>query len=309
MIAGYSLLTVGPVPADLARSPWGPFQAVACADLESAAAALRERHFDAIWLAFANEDEALRLSAWPALSQAVLDGALVVSWPQPSAAAALQLVTRGVHDVLPHDEATAGPVARALRLGIERKILETAARKAHATDLATGLPNHAQLLEHMTHLLALREREPAPMALLVLRVDGLATVAAQVGVEAANVLRRKAAVRLRAGLRASDVVAAIGTDTFAVLLAWIDESGAGQRVAAKLAQALQQPFTVAGTSAVLAVSVGVSDYPEHGRDADALLRRAVGQSAERVGVGRAGFANRVERGPATAANDEPPRLA
>ncbi|MCU0927987.1 MAG: GGDEF domain-containing protein, partial [Burkholderiaceae bacterium] len=231
---------------------------------------------------------------------------VVVSWPQPAPTLALQLLARGVHDVLPHDEATAGPVARALRLGVERKAFDSAARKAYATDLATGLPNHAQLLEHMTHLLALREREPAPMALLVLRIDGLATVAQQLGVEAANVLRRKAAVRLRAALRASDVVASIGTETFAVLLAWVDEAGAGARVAAKLVRALQQPFTVAGSTATLALSVGVADYPEHGRDADTLLRRAVGQAAEVASVGRAGFANRVERGAVASANDELP---
>ena len=41
---------------------------------------------------------------------------------------------------------------------MQRKRLDIAARRAHATDLATGLPNHAQLMEHMTHLLALRER-------------------------------------------------------------------------------------------------------------------------------------------------------
>ena len=305
-MAGFQLLTLGATPADLARSPWGPFDVHACADLDAAAAALRERHFDALWLAFASDDDAQRLAHWPALSQAVLDAAVVVSWPQPAPMLALQLLARGVHDVLPHDEATAGPVARALRLGVERKAFDGAARKAYATDLATGLPNHAQLLEHMTHLLALREREPAPMALLVLRIEGLATVAQQLGVEAANVLRRKAAVRLRAALRASDVVASIGTETFAVLLAWVDETGAGARVAAKLVRALQQPFTVAGSTATLAVSVGVSDYPEHGRDADTLLRRAVGQAAEVASVGRAGFANRVERGAVASANDELP---
>ena len=111
--------------------------------------------------------------------------------------------------------------------------LERAARKAYATDLATGLPNHAQLLEHMTHLLALREREPAPMALLVLRIEGLSTTEAALGAEAANVLRRKVAVRLRAGLRASDVVASIGADAFAVLLAWIDAPADGMRVASQ----------------------------------------------------------------------------
>ena len=46
-----------------------------------------------------------------------------------------------------------------------------------------------------------REREPAPMALVVLRIEGLATAASRLGPESANVLRRKVAVRLRANLR------------------------------------------------------------------------------------------------------------
>ena len=59
-----------------------------------------------------------------------------------------------------------GAQALALRQAVERKRLDAAARRAYSTDLATGLPNHGQLMEHMNHLLALREREPAVMALL-----------------------------------------------------------------------------------------------------------------------------------------------
>jgi len=75
-------------------------------------------------------------------------------------------------------------------------------------------------------------------------------------------------------------------------------------VAAKLAQLVQQPFKVAGTDRAVAVSLGLAAYPEHGRDADALMRRAIGQAASVVAMGREGFANRVERGPAAAANDD-----
>jgi predicted signal transduction protein with EAL and GGDEF domain len=75
-------------------------------------------------------------------------------------------------------------------------------------------------------------------------------------------------------------------------------------VAAKLAQSVQQPFKVAGTDRAVAVSMGLAAYPEHGRDADALMRRAIGQAASVATVGREGYANRIERGPATAANDE-----
>lgn len=306
MTSSFVVLCLGHVPADLSASAWGRFDVEPCADLDDLAVKLGERRVDAVIATVADADGARALLHWPALSPAVLDTAVVVCWSQATPDLALQLLMRGVQDVLPCAPADGDAVARVLRAAIERKTLERAARRAYATDLATGLPNHAQLLEHMTHLLALREREPAPMALIVLRIEGLATVAAGLGVEAANVLRRKAAVRLRSGLRASDVVAAIGSDTFAVLLAWIDEAEAGRRVADKLSHALQQPFTVAGTSASLAVSVGVADYPEHGRDADTLLRRAASQASGLASMGREGFANRVERGPVAAANDERP---
>ena len=115
-------------------------------------------------------------------------------------------------------------------------------------------------------------------------------------------LRRKVAVRLRSGLRASDVVAAVGVDTFAVLLAWIDDAGDGERVAVKLAQSLQRPFTVAGQDVAVAVCVGVSQYPQHGKDADTLLRRALGQAVDGRPIGRSGLSPHA--GGAAAANDD-----
>ena len=300
MIPPLQLLWVGPSMPDLQADAFGPFELRQAGALEAAAQAMRDAAFDALVLQVHDDDAARALCHWPALSQAVLDAAVLVAGPALNAELALRLIDLGVQDVLPVD----GVSGRAIRLAVQRKRLERAARKAYATDLSTGLPNHAQLLEHMSHLLALREREPAPMALLVLRIEGLATAEAALGAEAANVLRRKVAVRLRAGLRASDVVAAIGADTFAVLLAWIDAPGAGDQVAAKLAASLQQTFNVAGQPLAVAVAVGVSQYPEHGRQADELLRRALGSAAEGTAAGRTGYANRVERGAAPAANDE-----
>ncbi|HQN39231.1 MAG TPA: diguanylate cyclase, partial [Thermoanaerobaculia bacterium] len=91
-------------------------------------------------------------------------------------------------------------------------------------------------------LIALRERQPAPMAVLVLRIEGFESVSARFGREAANVLRRKLAVRLRAGVRASDVVASLGDDSYAVLLAALLAPGAAAHVGAKLLTVLRAPF-------------------------------------------------------------------
>lgn len=297
------VLWVGAAAPDLSTSDYGPFDVQACSSLEAAAQALGDATHDALllWLA---PGTVTAVADWQALSHAVLDAAVVVVAPDLSPTLATALTLRGVQDLLPEASADTGTLARVLRLAIERKRLERAARKAYATDLSTGLPNHAQLLEHMTHLLALREREPAPMALLVLRIEGLSTTERALGSEAAHVLRRKLAVRVRAGLRASDVVASIGNDAFAVLLAWIDAPDAAMRVAGKLVQSLQQPVRVAGQEQTVAVAMGVSQYPEHGKQADELLRRALGQATGSAALGRAGFANRVERGGEPAANDE-----
>lgn len=234
------------------------------------------------------------------LTPAAFDAAVLVLTPVVDEASEAALLALGVEDVL---AASHPGLPRAIHHAVLRKRHERASRKAYATDLATGLPHQAQLLEHMTQLLALRERVPAPMVLLVLRIDGVAGVAARLGAEAANILRRKVAVRLRSGLRAGDVVAALGPDAFAVLLGHLEALADGERVAAKLVRTLQQPLVVAGQPCPVSASVGMALYPAHGKDAESLLRRATSQAASVATVGREGYAGRTERGAGEAAND------
>ena len=288
-----------------AAPPIGPgaFSLVHCLGLDAATERLAASRFDGVVVA-TRPGELPALLVWSALSQAVADAAvIVVAEDGIDGAAAMALVQRGVQDVLP---ASADPatIGRALRFALERKALERSTRKAYGTDLTTGLPNQAQLVEHINQLLALREREPAPMALLVLRVEGLATTEARLGRESANVLRRKIAVRLRAGVRASDVVASLGGDSFAVLLSKFVRPGDADRVADKLVASLHRPFLLSGEDIAVAVARGVAQSPGDGRDADSLLRRAQGLAATAQATGRAGFANRAEGGAALAANDE-----
>jgi diguanylate cyclase len=298
----FEVLCLSARPPELWGSAFGPFVVQPVATLAEAAEALRVQPQDAVLIEVADP---VQLLSWPALPQAVLDAAVLVVSPEPDVALATRLLQLGVQDVLPPTDA--GTLARALRLAIERKRLETTARKAYATDLSTGLPNHAQLLEHMTHLVALRAREPAPMCLIVVRIEGLGATANVLGVEGANVLRRKVAVRLRSGLRAADVVASLGADTFAVLLAWMDSADDGPRVMGKLVQALSTPFSITGRTTSVQVAAGFASFPGHGDDAESLLRRAMGQARSAAPMGKAGVGQAIhaaDRGPSAAANDE-----
>lgn len=292
----FSVLLSGASEAAWRDSVHGPFLVTHGGSLDAAG-----RH-DAVVCVTATALDLRQLARRSDLQQAAFDAALVVLAVEPDAAAELALIQLGVQDVVHGSDPDA--TARAIRHAIARKRLEQAARTAYATDLATGLPHQLQLLEHMTQLLALRERDPAPMVLIVLRIEGLADTAAQLGAESANILRRKVAVRLRGALRASDVVAALGPDSFAVLLGHIEASSHGERVVAKLQRSLQQPFQVAGQTCMVAPTIGMALYPDDGKDAKSLLQRAGAQAASLATVGREGFASQVQRGGTPAANDD-----
>lgn len=296
LAAPLSVLIVEPAPEGLADRLWAAGFEVRAAPDASAA-----RGHDAVLMAAPDADSLAALLRHPELTPAAFDAAVLVLTSAATEADEAALLGLGVEAVLAANDTT---LPRALRQAVLRKRHERAARKAYATDLATGLPHQAQLLEHMTQLLALREREPAPMVLLVLRIDGYGAVAARLGAEAGNILRRKVAVRLRSGLRAGDVVASVGPDAFAVLLGHLEALADGERVAAKLVHTLAQPLLVAGQPCPVTASVGMALYPAHGKDAETLLRRATAQAASVATLGREGYGQRSDSQAGAAANDD-----
>lgn len=273
------ILALSGRPLDLVTSAFGPFVVQPVRSLQELDDQLNHHSFDATVIELGKSPSSEALLAWTGLARAALESALVVAAPEPTLASCQRWLQAGVREVIGSRELHAESLGRQLRLAVERKRLDDVARRALSIDLATGLPNHQQLLEHMTHLLALREREPAPMAVVVLQLDGFAAVETQLGVEAANVLRRKAAVRLRGALRASDVVASLGRDMFGVLLARMDADADAEPVARKLLAATRHPLQVAGQSVPLAARYGLAQFPAHGREAPALLKRAMAQAS------------------------------
>ena len=134
--------------------------------------------------------------------------ALVVAVADPDTDVASDWLRHGADDVVALAELAAPSGCTRLRFAVLRRQRDGRRLPARTVESATGLPHRQQLVEHLSQLLALREREPAPMAVLALRIEGLRPAGGG-GAEAgdADALRRKIAVRLRTGLRASDVVA------------------------------------------------------------------------------------------------------
>ena len=145
-----SLLPLRPDLRDaLLQSAFGPFNV----DVLASAAELAPLagQVDVLLLAADAFDPRARAAA------AALDAAVVLVAEQPSALQIAQWLAAGVREVLTPDELSPAQLPRRLRTVIERHRFDRETRTAYATDLGTGLPHEQQLIEHMSHLLALRE--------------------------------------------------------------------------------------------------------------------------------------------------------
>jgi predicted signal transduction protein with EAL and GGDEF domain len=75
-------------------------------------------------------------------------------------------------------------------------------------------------------------------------------------------------------MRRSDTVARLGGDEFAILpLGGIDAEG-GAHAARKILESLENPFVIEGRTIDVGASIGMAIFPEHGEDAETLMRRA-----------------------------------
>ena len=91
---------------------------------------------------------------------------------------------------------------------------------------------------------------------------------------AGDVLLREIAGRLRACLREGDVIGRIGGDEFVVLIEEFNDAECLALVAQKILDTVARPVAVRGQDCRVTSSVGISTYPQDGKDSQALLRNA-----------------------------------
>ncbi|MCW3003269.1 MAG: hypothetical protein JWQ20_2567 [Conexibacter sp.] len=140
------------------------------------------------------------------------------------------------------------------------------------TDPLTGLANHRAFQDRLRAELGRAARHDRPLSLALVDIDRFKTINDTGGHGIGDEVLRAVAGHLRDHLRAEDVLARIGGDEFAILLA---EVGAAEAVAAlERARRTVERSPFAGGARVT-ISAGVCDVT-HARDAEALTRFADG---------------------------------
>ncbi len=155
-------------------------------------------------------------------------------------------------------------------------------RESHLArhDALTQLPNRNHLLEWLENTVAAAQQKrrttaPVQLAVLLLDLDHFKAVNDSLGHAAGDAVLCMVAERLRENVPAHDMVARLGGDLFAVVVAMAPgDRQSVEALADALLAAVCQRMVLGETVLSLSPSIGISLYPNDGQDAAALLRYA-----------------------------------
>jgi diguanylate cyclase len=142
-------------------------------------------------------------------------------------------------------------------------------------DALTGLPNRARFMHEASRALRAHHGRPDKIAVLYVDSDNFKAVNDSLGHAAGDELLVEIAQRIGSLIHEGGVVARMGGDEFAVLLAPIASIEAAGVVASRIAAAIRMPIESAAFGSIeSSASVGVAIFPDHGTDVEQLLAAA-----------------------------------
>jgi len=156
-------------------------------------------------------------------------------------------------------------------------------------DLLTDLPNRILLGDRVANAIALARRHGKQRAVLFLDLDGFKQINDSLGHQIGDKLLQSVAQRLVACVRSSDTVSRQGGDEFVILLSEIEHAGDAAVSAQKMLLALAAPHRIAGQALRITASIGISIYPDDGRDAETLIGHADTAMYHAKNKGRNGY--------------------
>ncbi|MDT8387829.1 MAG: EAL domain-containing protein [Thiogranum sp.] len=162
-----------------------------------------------------------------------------------------------------------------LRTGVEHLAAQATILRLAYYDSLTDLPNHASLQEWLNCSVSGPQSQRHAFAMLLFDLNRLRDINDTLGFEAGNSVIKETGQRISQALGQGAFIARMRGDEFAVVLPEADADSARQ-VALDILKILNQPIIIDDFSLVVRASVGIVLFPDHGTDAEQLIRHADG---------------------------------
>jgi diguanylate cyclase (GGDEF)-like protein len=165
---------------------------------------------------------------------------------------------------------------RSYQAQLEQRVEERTLQLRHLAehDPLTNLPNRRQLFQHLNELIDKTPPGTGGLAVMFLDLDNFKTVNDSLGHEFGDRVLTEIGERLREITGESSFIARLGGDEFTLVFSHTGDHAEVEQRASRIVDGFQRPLSIDRREVSVGVSCGVALFPEHGRDATALLRAA-----------------------------------
>jgi diguanylate cyclase (GGDEF)-like protein/PAS domain S-box-containing protein len=174
--------------------------------------------------------------------------------------------TRNADGVVVHD-GTAEDIT-------ERKAAQQQVNYLAYYDALTGLPNRTLLRDRLNTAVAAAGRQGCGAALLYVDLDRFKIINDSLGHSIGDLLLQQVANRLKNEIREQDTVARVGGDEFLIVLTSAESADQVTAIATRIVESVTEEFVIQGHPLNITCSLGISMFPEHGQDAETLIKNA-----------------------------------
>lgn len=141
-------------------------------------------------------------------------------------------------------------------------------------DLLTGLPNRRSVDEHLENVFQRARHVSKPFAIFFMDLDGFKHVNDEYGHEIGDALLIEVASMFQRVLRQTDFLARQGGDEFVLVVGSYLHRMELVQLAQRLIQLFSRPVIVRTMALNIGVSIGIAEYPRHGKQVKQLLHAA-----------------------------------
>lgn len=141
-------------------------------------------------------------------------------------------------------------------------------------DTLTNLASRSRLVEHLGAAIAHAERSGGEVHVVFFDLDNFKVINDSLGHPVGDQVLREIAARMSQTMRREDMLARLGGDEFVLLVTDSSSENLAQTILPRMRAAIARPMMIDGQEIFVTASIGVSTFPDDGKDSQHLLKCA-----------------------------------